>query len=179
MRYTHLMKRHDPPPAPTSSPTALSLEQETAWHAYQRMRLRLAEYLNRELTQRTGLSEADYEILAFLAERPHTPVRALALRCGLQWEKSRLSHQLRRMEERGLVQRLACPTDNRSFEVAITDAGREKVAVARTVLAELVQHHVFAALTDEQVDALRGIADAILATLTTGSTHEPASPFND
>lgn len=162
------MQTSDSPPIPSAT---LSPEQESTWNGYQRMRLRLAERLNRDLAQRTGLSEADYEILAFLAERPHTPVRAIALRCGLQWEKSRLSHQLRRMEERGLIQRLACPADNRSFEVAITDAGRERVAGAREVSADLVRRHVFTALTDEQAAALREIADAVLATLETG--HQP------
>ncbi|MGC4192073.1 MAG: MarR family transcriptional regulator [Thermomicrobiales bacterium] len=160
----------DSPPIPTAS---LSPEQDATWNGYQRMRLRLAERLNRDLAQRTGLSEADYEILAFLADRPHTPVRAIALRCGLQWEKSRLSHQLRRMEERGLIQRLACPADNRSFEVAITDAGREKVSTAKTVYAHLVRQYVFAALTPKQVDALGEVANAILSTLMDENPHGP------
>jgi len=165
------MQTHDPLPTLTSPAPALSPGQDAIWNAYQRMRLRLAERLNRDLAQQTGLSEADYEILAFLAEAPHTPVRAIALRCGLQWEKSRLSHQVRRMEERGLIRRDLCPTDNRSFEVAITDAGREKVSAAQAVYARLVRRHVFAALTPDQANALHAIADAILATLADETPH--------
>ena len=91
----------------------LSDPQAAAWSSYQRMRARLSGQLNRELARKTGLSEADFEILAALTESPDQPVRALALRCGLEWEKSRLSHQLRRMEARGLVVREQCSEDNR------------------------------------------------------------------
>lgn len=168
------MKTHESlptPAAPVIDAPLLSPEEDAAWGAYQQMRVRLAERLNRELATATGLSEADFEILAFLAERPHTPMRAIALRCGLHWEKSRLSHQLRRMEERGLIQRLACPTDHRSFEVAITAVGREKARAAKVVHAELVARHVFSALDAEQVAAFHAIADAILGTLVDDSAH--------
>ncbi len=129
------------------------------------MRLRLAERLGRELTRETGLSEADYEILAYLAESPDAPVRALALRCGLEWEKSRLSHQLRRMEQRGLVMREPCVEDNRGFVVRITDEGRRLAERGRRVHEDAVHRYVCETLTSEQLDALGEIADAILAGL--------------
>src|SRR5260370_13024479 len=97
--------------------------QVVAWTNYQRMRVRLNERINRELAQTAGLSEADFEILSALIESPNDSVRALALRCGLEWEKSRLSHQLRRMEERGLVTRLDCAEDNRGSVIRVTEAG--------------------------------------------------------
>ena len=68
-----------------------------AWQAYQRMRLQLNGRISRELYRSTGLSEADFDILFFLEESPDGSVRSIALRCGLEWEKSRLSHQLRRI----------------------------------------------------------------------------------
>lgn len=154
---------HTTPNPPTES--SLPAEQDAIWAAYQRMRVRLSELLNRELSQGAGLSEADFEILAFLDANPSAQVRAVALRCGLEWEKSRLSHQVRRMEERGLIQRLACLTDSRSFEVALTDEGREKVGLGQAIVTAVVQRHVFAALTPTQAEALHGIAEAILATM--------------
>src|SRR5260370_36653441 len=101
----------------------LSDRQQAAWANYQRMRVRLTERINRELAQKAGLSEADFEILSALIESPNESVRALALRCGLEWEKSRLSHQLRRREERGLITRLECAEDNRGSVSRVTEAG--------------------------------------------------------
>ena len=128
--------------------------QTTAWTAFQRMRTRLTGQLNRELARETGLSEADFEILAALAARPDEPVRALALRCGLDWEKSRLSHQLRRMEQRGLVVRGNCAEDNRGAVVTITDAGRSLADAARLFHEQAVHRYVCAVLTPEQLKKL-------------------------
>src|SRR5262245_953385 len=105
--------------------------QAAIWASYQRMRLRLSERLNRELAQATGLSEADFEILVALTETPDDSVRALALRCGLEWEKSRLSHQLRRMEQRGLLTREDCAEDNRGTIIRVTDEGRRLAEEAK------------------------------------------------
>src|SRR5690606_37024611 len=96
----------------------LSDYEREAWANYQRMRMRLTAQLNRALSQKTGSSEADFEILTVLSEFPQESVRALALRCGLEWEKSRLSHQLKRMEARGLITRAVCEEDGRSILVS-------------------------------------------------------------
>src|SRR5215813_3060726 len=116
----------------------LSDTQLAAWASYQRMRVRLTERINRELAQKAGLSEADFEILSALIESPNESVRALALRCGLEWEKSRLSHQLRRMEERALITRLECAEDNRSSVIRITESGRKAAAEARNCYEQAV-----------------------------------------
>ena len=144
---------------------ALNDRQQTTWTSYQRMRARLGERLNRELARETGLSEADFEILSHLADTPDQPVRALALRCGLEWEKSRLSHQLRRMEQRGLVRREPCAEDNRGFVVRVSDEGRRLAEAGRRIHEDAVRRYVFDALTPEQLDALGGIAEAVLAGL--------------
>src|SRR5687767_8734981 len=107
--------------------------QAASWASYQQMRVRLAERLNRELTRETGLSEADFEILVALTESSGESMRALALRCGLGWEKSRLSHQLRRMEQRGLVERELCVEDSRGLVIRVTDAGRALACEAKKV----------------------------------------------
>jgi DNA-binding MarR family transcriptional regulator len=149
----------------------LSEQQIESWASYQRMRTRLSERLNRELARETGLSEADFEILVALTESPDETMRALALRCGLEWEKSRLSHQLRRMEQRGLVKREQCAEDNRSTVIRVTDAGREIAEQAKRVHQDAVQRYVCDALTPEQLESLRGITEAILARL-----EEPHKP---
>lgn len=145
--------------------STLTDHQVSAWLSYQRMRTRLSERLNRELSRETGLSEADFEILAALIELPDEPVRALALRCGLEWEKSRLSHQLRRMEQRGLVTREICMEDNRGSVVRVTDEGRALAEQGRRVHEEAVRHLVLETLDTDQLDQLNAISEAILARL--------------
>jgi DNA-binding MarR family transcriptional regulator len=139
--------------------------QTAAWESYQRMRVLLTGRINRELARKTGLSEADYEILTALTQTEAESVRAMALRCGLAWEKSRLSHQLRRMEERGLVVREDCVEDNRGSVVRVTDAGRKLAAEARVHYEQAVQQYVFDVLTAEQLEALGSIAETVLSQL--------------
>jgi DNA-binding MarR family transcriptional regulator len=129
------------------------------------MRVQLAARLNQELARETGLSEADYEILCALIDSPGESARAIALRCGLAWEKSRLSHQLRRMEERGLVSRHICTEDNRGLVIHVTDTGRELAQDARRIHDQAVRRYVSGALTDAQLRELGEISDAILANL--------------
>ena len=133
-----------------------------AWGTHRRMAARVDALLNRELARRTGLSEADFVILCALADMAGAPMRALALRYALEWEKSRLSHQLRRMEQRGLVVRDECGEDSRGTVVRLTDKGRGLVTEARRCYQEALHRHVFDALTPEQVDDLCAIAATVL-----------------
>ncbi len=127
------------------------------------MRVRLAGRINRELSERTGLSEADCEVLLALADSPRQAVRDLALRCGLEWEKSRLSHQLRRMEQRGLVERGTCVEDGRGSTVSLTAKGRAAAEAGKKVQDDAVRRCVTDVLTDAQYDQLGIIAELILA----------------
>jgi DNA-binding MarR family transcriptional regulator len=144
---------------------SLTSTQSNAWTAFQRMRTRLTGQINRELARETGLSEADFEILAALVALPDEPVRAIALRCGIDWEKSRLSHQLRRMEQRGLVSRGYCTEDNRGAMIRITEAGRAVAENAQRVHDEAVHRYVCGVLAPEQLAALGQISVTILASL--------------
>ena len=136
-----------------------------AWTRFQRMHARLTDRLNREIARETGLSQADFEILCALIQQPDTPVRALALRCGIEWEKSRLSHQLRRMEQRNLVTREVCDEDNRSILIRVTPTGRSLAEAARHLYDRALTHYVADSLTADQIDALDEISESILAQL--------------
>jgi DNA-binding MarR family transcriptional regulator len=139
--------------------------QAVAWNRYQRMRVLLSGRLSRELTLKSGLSEADFEILSALTETPQEAVRVLALRCGLEWEKSRLSHQLRRMEARGLVTREECVEDNRGSVIRVTDEGRRLAADAKAHYEKAVRRYVTDVLTVEQLEMLGEISEALLGYL--------------
>jgi DNA-binding MarR family transcriptional regulator len=149
----------------------LSPSQLESWLGYQRMRVRLSDRINREINRACGVSEADFEILMALLESPEGPMRALELRCGLEWEKSRLSHQLRRMEQRGLVRREMCAEDNRSAIIVLTDTGYHLAETARRAHDEAVRTYVLDVLTPEQLNALGDIAGTVLASLEV--EHQP------
>ncbi|WP_214102906.1 MarR family winged helix-turn-helix transcriptional regulator [Acrocarpospora catenulata] len=149
----------------------LTERQAAAWASYQRMRARLNGVLGRELARATGLSEADFEVLVAINERPGEPVRALALRCGLEWEKSRLSHHLRRMEQRGLVVREACSEDSRGSVIRLTPLGRKLACEAKHHYELAVRQYVMDSLTPEQIDALGAISETLLQHLE--APHQP------
>jgi len=120
----------------------------------------------RELTRATGLSASDYEVLVLLSESPEGHLRAYEIGATSGWEKSRLSHHLTRMEQRGLVQRRACSSDPRYADVVLTDAGRTAIVEAAPLHVSHVRSIFFDALSSDQVDALLDVSETVLHRLT-------------
>ena len=126
------------------------------------MQSQLLGVLGRRLARDTGLSESDYAILLALDEAPDHVLRALALRCTVHWEKSRLSHHLRRMEERGLLQRGECVEDGRGALVRLTNDGARALDAAAAARLAHVHTYVLDVLTPDQLTALDEISAALL-----------------
>ncbi|MEJ2865569.1 MarR family winged helix-turn-helix transcriptional regulator [Actinomycetospora flava] len=138
--------------------------QQRAWRGHLALQARLHAQLNRRLQADSGLSLSDFDVLVALSESDG-PLRVQELADHLQWEKSRLSHQLSRMERRGLLERQDCPDDARGAFVVLTVAGRRTIEAAAPAHVEAVQTLVFDGLDDAQVQAWAEIADAVLARL--------------
>ncbi|HEY8456765.1 MAG TPA: MarR family transcriptional regulator [Actinopolymorphaceae bacterium] len=143
----------------------LGEREARAWCTYNKMREHLAAVLNQRLQRDSGLSEADYVILAALAEAPEGRLRALELRCQIGWEKSRLSHQVARMQQRGLVRKHLCPTDARSAEIEITPEGRAAIEAAAPTHIAAAREYFLDLLSPEQLDVLAEIGDIVLGHL--------------
>jgi DNA-binding MarR family transcriptional regulator len=141
----------------------LDAREERAWHSYHQMEQELAGRIRRRLTRDTGLSDADYEILRALADAPDGILRARELRFEVRWEKSRLSHQIGRMEGRGLVTREDCDEDSRGSVIRITATGREVIVAACCEYAKAVRAYLIDRLSAEQLDALADISETVLA----------------
>src|SRR4051794_6701441 len=101
--------------------------EQRAWRSLMTMQDGMAEFLDRQLRTRSGLSKADYEVLAHLSETSGARLRQFELGELLRWEKSRLSQHLSRVEKRGLVARERCLTDQRGAVIAITARGAELI----------------------------------------------------
>jgi DNA-binding MarR family transcriptional regulator len=143
-------------------PRWLDAREQRAWRGYLAMQAQLQATLHRRLQADAGLSLADFDVLVALSDRDE-PVRAGELAGLLQWEKSRLSHHLARMERRGLVAREDCPDDARGAFVVLTDAGRRAQEAAAPAHVAAVRELVFDGLAPEQVDALIAVSDEVRA----------------
>lgn len=148
-----------------SQVTWLSEAEQRAWRSYIRMQAELEARLNRRLHDRFGLSMADYEVLVHLSEAPEGELRLFELGRALEWEKSRLSHHLTRMEKRGLVERRECPSDGRGAFVALKPEGRAAIEVAAPGHVDDVRQFVVDALGPERLAALDDIAATVLDAL--------------
>jgi DNA-binding MarR family transcriptional regulator len=150
-----------------SSTGRLSDEQQRAWRAYQRMQARLTAALNRQLQAESGLSLPDYEVLVQLTDAPDGRLRPFELQRVLEWEQSRLSHHLTRMQRRGLVAREECGDDRRGAYVVLTAAGRDAITGAAPGHVTTVRRHFFDHLTPEQVTTLEDLSSRVLDRLDT------------
>jgi len=143
----------------------LSDDEQRAWRAYLAMQSRLATELNRRLQATSGLSLSDYAVLVELSEAEAASLRPSEIGRDLQWEQSRLSHQLTRMERRGLLHRTECPGDRRGALIGLSEAGREALAQAAPEHAESVRSLVFDGLTSEDLAVVERFAGAVLGRL--------------
>jgi DNA-binding MarR family transcriptional regulator len=140
----------------------LSDEQQSAWRAYQRMQARLTATLNRQLQADSGLSLSDYEVLVQLTDTPDGRLRPFELQRSLEWEQSRLSHHLSRMQRRGLVGREECGDDGRGAFVVLTDAGRSAIVAAAPAHVAIVRRQFFDHLTPAQVATIERVSTQVL-----------------
>jgi DNA-binding MarR family transcriptional regulator len=143
----------------------LDEEEHRTWRSVLRMHTRLTAALAQQLKTDSDMSISDYEVLAILSEAPDGVLRARELRCELQWEKSRLAHHVRRMEQRGYVRRDVCSDDARAPLVCITDTGLAAIRAAAPAHVARVRELFFAALTPAQAHAMREATDAVLTNL--------------
>jgi DNA-binding MarR family transcriptional regulator len=143
----------------------LTAQQERVWRRWLTLNARLLATLHRELHNDTGLSMPDYEVLVHLTDSPQGRIRVTDLARLLQWERSRVSHHVTRMERRRLVQRVECADDGRGAFIAITPQGRDAIEQAAPHHVNAVRRLIFDALTPQEVDAFATIIDKALAQL--------------
>jgi DNA-binding MarR family transcriptional regulator len=121
--------------------------------------------LDAQLRAEAGLTHFEYFVLAMLSEAPEHTLRMTALGQRTNATLPRLSHVVRRLEDRGLVERVPCPEDGRATNAHLTDAGWDAVVAAAPGHVAAVRRYVLDPLTREQLDRLRDIGDALLTRL--------------
>lgn len=148
-----------------SEPSGLDPADWAMWRAFTGMRRSLERALEQRLQRDAGISTADFDILRSLAEADGHRLRSGALAESIDWEKSRISHQVRRMAERGLVERAECPTDARGTWVVLADRGADAFAAASCGYVEVLQLAFFDTLEPAQKRALETVSKRVDAAL--------------
>ena len=139
----------------------LTNEELLAWKGLMQLGSRLQTDLNRQLQDEHGISVADYDVLGRLQDAPDG-LRARDLGASLAWEQSRVSHQLARMQRRGLVAREECATDRRGVTYRLTDSGIATFEKATPGHVDTVRILVFNALSPDQVTQLADLTSHLL-----------------
>jgi DNA-binding MarR family transcriptional regulator len=140
-------------------------DQQRAWLAYIRVQLRLAYEMNRQLLADSGMSLHDYDVLTALsvADGGQMPITVLAGQIG--WERSRVSHHVRRMSARGLVTCGPSAADRRVTEVNLTDRGRQAQQDAAPGHVDLVRRLFFEGLPADLVGPLGEALESVYANI--------------
>jgi DNA-binding MarR family transcriptional regulator len=151
-----------PPDGPVAQPRWLDPDEQKAWRAWLYSSMLLADRLDRELTHATGIPHAYYEILVQLSEAPGRMMRMSELADRCLSSRSRLSHAVSRLQEKGWVRRQVCESDGRGQLAVLTDEGFAALEAAAPIHVEGVRTHLFDQLAPEQVAAMRDIGETLL-----------------
>src|SRR6478736_4378028 len=153
-------------------PNWLNAREARAWRAFVDAHHGLEVHLSRRL-QESGLSGADYEVLAVLSALDGDRMPARDLGNALGWEKSRLSHQLRRMQTDGLISREPNPDDARSTLVCLLHTGRAAIEKAAPRHVDDVRRNFLDLFTSAELDMIATLNERVLHHLAQTTTPPP------
>ncbi len=145
--------------------TGVSEQEWASWRAFSSMRRQLELALERQLQRDADISGAEYGVLISLWEAPGKQLRARDLGERLAWEKSRVSHQVSRMEKRGLVERRECDTDLRGTWVGITPDGTRAVLGATRGHASTLRQYFFDVVDPAELASITDASTRVLDVL--------------
>ncbi|MEU4216034.1 MarR family winged helix-turn-helix transcriptional regulator [Actinoplanes sp. NPDC026623] len=137
-----------------AGPRTLEPEQWELWHTWMQAHRLLSRELDRDLQRGYGISKAEFSVLVTLHQSPDGPMRVGELAESLDWEKSRVAHQLTRMENRELVERTDNESNGRRSGISLTAKGRSAAKNAILGHADNIRRYFFEALTPDQAAAI-------------------------
>jgi DNA-binding MarR family transcriptional regulator len=140
----------------------LTQEEQRAWRNYIEATTMLLDALDRQLQQDANMPHGYFEILVRLSEVPDRTMRMSELADATRSSRSRLSHAVSRLEERGWVRREDCETDRRGQLARLTDEGFEALSNAAPGHVAEVRRVVIDRLTPEQLTQLADITQVIV-----------------
>ena len=158
----------------------LTADEQRVWRLFLTACQSLFSAIEAQLLHESGLPHGYYEILVHLSEAPGRALRMTQLAKASTYSKSRLSHAVSRLEEKGWVVREDCETDRRGQIARLTDEGFAVLETAAPGHVEQVRRSLIDALTPEQVAQLGKISAAIVAatasTCASAAVNEETEP---
>src|ERR1700733_3852530 len=152
----------------------LSAAQQRAWRAFMSVQRRMNYEMNRQRQGDSDLSLADYHVLNALTDAPGGRLQVSDLAALIGWERSRASHQLRRLCERGLAERVPSEDDGRATDAILTEAGRDAIDGAAPGHVALVRRLFFDPLPDELLAPLTAALEHVQVNINFNSCLPPA-----
>lgn len=149
----------------SGQPCWLNVEEMRAWRAYVVGKTLLDSQLNRDLQEEHQLALADYELLVRLSEAPGGQVRMSTLAAQVASSKSRISHQVGRMEKAGLVRRQECPGDRRGVLAVLTNHGKEVLRSAAPTHVRGVRGNLIDLLSEQERLVLAEVFERVVSHL--------------
>ena len=146
-------------------PHWLDEDELRTWRAYVVGKALLDSRLHRDLQEEHHLALADYELLVRLAEAPYGRARMSTLAEQVGSSKSRISHQIARMEKSGLVRREGCPSDGRGVFAVLTNHGQEVLRSAAPTHVRGVRHNLVDLLSERERDVLASVFERVMTHL--------------
>lgn len=143
----------------------LTEPEQDSWRSWLAANLLVPDRLGRDLQEEAGLTLADYEILVRLSESPDRRVRMSDLAAQTLSSRSRLSHQIDRMEKAGHVRREECPDDRRGYFAVLTEDGWQALVEAAPAHVESVRRRLVDVLTPAEFAELGRINQKIVDAL--------------
>ncbi len=143
----------------------LSEPEQVQWRAWLAANQLLRDRLGRDVHEATGLTFADYEILVRLSESPERRMRMSELAEVAFSSRSRLSHQIDRMQKAGYVTREECRDDRRGYFAVLSDEGFEALVAAAPVHVDSVRRRIVDVLTPEEFAELGRLSQKLVDAL--------------
>jgi DNA-binding MarR family transcriptional regulator len=137
----------------------LSPHELRVWHAFKFMGEDVLARVGRDIAEATGLSGPDFGVLSRLADLGKGEMRQQTLAECMGWDKSRLSHQLTRMQERELIER--SEAEKRVVLVVLTKHGQKKLDAARPIHAESIRRNLLSRLNAEQIATIVRVSNIL------------------
>jgi DNA-binding MarR family transcriptional regulator len=164
--------------AEDSQPRWLDDREKAMWLTLREFIWEFPAAIDRQLQRDSGLSIVEYSVLAALSECPGARKRSGDLAADLGWDRSRLSHLVKRMEVKGMVERAHSDADGRGQDITLTDVGWQEIRAAAPGHVTFVRESVFDPLTSEEQDQLESMLTRIRAQITSDGLwgrQKPAS----
>jgi DNA-binding MarR family transcriptional regulator len=140
----------------------LNDDEQRMWRRYRHVNQLLELAMERQLQRDAAMSQSDYSVLVCLSEADGAGLRARELGAALGWDRSRVSHQVRRMEGRGLVAKGTCAEDGRGTIVSLTPEGARAIGDVAPKHVHKVRDLFIDELSDEEIAALTDIYDRVI-----------------